>query len=83
MVYNPLRERERIEKEQIGEAVEEGEGHLRHAAVTFQYDIWRMGDSGKLSHSFYLSFPARCEWLKLKTECSHVYSTSAAAYGPK
>lgn len=29
-----------IEKEQIGE---EGEGHLRHAAVTFQHDIWTGG----------------------------------------
>lgn len=75
-----------IEKKQTGEAVEaveEGEGLLRHAAVTFQHDIWRMGDSGRLSHSFHLSFPARCEWLKLKAECSHVYSTSAAAYGRK
>lgn len=32
-----------IEKEQIGEAVEEGEGHLCHAAVTFQHDIWTGG----------------------------------------
>ena len=58
---------------------------MRHAAVTFHHDIWRKGDTSGQSNPLYPGFShpwlfAKCKLLPLKTECSQVYSTSAATY---